>query len=108
MSHSKNTSSINPPSYVRANKVWSLWLGKVGVVSAVTTIRVASDAHAVYTPYQYAVVSFEIQDTSVSKSFIVADGTPVAVGDQVQCILRRLSKPNDSGIIEYGIKVVRL
>lgn len=108
MNQSKNISSINPPSYVRANKEWSRWLGKYGVVTAVTTIRVASDVHSVFTPYQYAVISFEGEPAAPKKSFVVADGHQVAIGDKVQCMLRRLSKPNDSGIIEYGIKVVRL
>jgi uncharacterized OB-fold protein len=108
MNQSKNISSINSPSYARANKEWSRWLGKYGVVIAVTTIRVASDAHSVFTPYQYAVVSFVGERARLKKSFVVADGCHVSVGDKVQCVLRRLSKPNDSGIIEYGIKVARL
>lgn len=105
MNHSKNTFSINPPSYVRANTLWSQWLGKQGTVKAMTTIHVASDAHAVYTPYQFAVIQFAIQGAFVCKSFVVADGSHVLVGDSVECVLRRLSKPNESGIIEYGIKV---
>jgi uncharacterized OB-fold protein len=108
MNQSKNITSINPPRYVRANKEWSGWIGKVGIVKAVTTIRVASDAHGVFTPYQYAVISFDT-DTNFCKSFVVADGNnKVVLGDAVECVLRRLSKPNDFGIIEYGIKVVRL
>lgn len=113
-----------PPLMARNSQDWSNWVGKKGVVILVTTIHASDDAHAVYTPYQLAVVRFSSapqissapQTTSApasatfnqfDRTFMVANGSHVATGDTVLCSLRKIAQPSSQGVIEYGIKVVR-
>jgi uncharacterized OB-fold protein len=120
MSHLSSNFNLNPINYTRDSREWSFWLGQRGVVMAVTKIYVSSESHSPYTPYQFAIVEFkclpDLKPTNLSmanqpqssffrKSFVVADSCEVAVGDKVECVLRKLSQPTQTSIIEYGLKV---
>ena len=101
------SNSIEPPAYYRANKSWRMLLGLTGKITAVTTIRVASQHQSAFAGYQYAIVEYKKSDDikTYSQSFMVADQSQVAIGDSVTFVLRKLSTSSSSGLIEYGIKV---
>jgi len=96
--------TITAPSYTRNNQSWSAWIGKKGVVLAVTVIRVAAPEFSVYTPYQYALVDFG-EELGKMSYMVASQEKTVTTGDKVICVLRKLSQPSKEGIIEYGIKV---
>ncbi len=95
---------VKPAAYWRANQSWSEWLGRGGEVLAVTTIRVAVPELATSTPINYALVDFN----GARRSFMVAGQEKVVSGDEVKCVLRKLSPSDEAGIIRYGIKIQKL
>jgi uncharacterized OB-fold protein len=93
-----------PPQYTRQNKDWADLIGQEGTVIAVTTIRVGSPEHQDSTPYDYAIIEF----ADCRREMMVAGHQRVVAGDRVVCQLRKLAKPDESGIIPYGVKVVKV
>ena len=91
---------MKPAQYYRENKNWSLWLGKVGTVVASTYIRVSSPEFEPFTPYSFVLVDFGDQ----KKELMGAGHEQLAVGDKVQCVLRKLATSGQQEIIAYGIK----
>lgn len=95
---------ISPAQYWRQNKEWKNWLGKQGKVVGVTRVHVAPPEQEHFAPYSLVLVQFE----SEKRTFMVAGQDEVAVGDRVECVLRKVAQPDQKGIIPYGIKVARL
>jgi uncharacterized OB-fold protein len=95
---------MKPATYWRQNKTWSTWLGKTGTVVASTRVRVAAPNRTQLLPYSYVLVSFEDE----KREFMAAGHEKLSVGDEVTCVLRKMSVPDEKGIIEYGIKVKRI
>lgn len=91
---------ITPPQYWRQNKSWSKWLGKVGKVLLVTTLQNSSADQEKFLPYAFALIDFNGEKKELMG---IAEESFVA-GDEVVCVLRKLSVPDQSGIIHYGIK----
>lgn len=93
--------SVPPPQAWREQREWPSWLGKTGVVAGVTVVSVASPELQVFTPYSYVLVKF----ADGQHEFMGAVGETFTVGDEVECVLRRLEQPDERGVIHYGIKV---
>lgn len=96
--------SWSPAQYWRHNKTWAKWLGRQGEVIAVTQMHVGIPALASWTPTSYALVDFGDE----RHEFLVAGQGTVQSGDQVECVLRKLGQPDETGVIPYGIKVQKV
>lgn len=97
-------SNSTPAAYWRQTSDWAPWLGQTGTVIAQTLVHVSSPELAALTPYAYVIVEFGQQRIEC----VGADHQPLAVGDRVQCVLRRAAIPSPSGLIPYRIKVVKV
>ena len=95
---------MNPPAYWRANKNWSKWLGRRGIVIASTYIRVAADNQESLAPYSFIIIDFNGEKAE----FMGVGHEQLSVGDTVECVLRRMSDSESHEIIEYGIKVKKI
>lgn len=93
---------MKPPAYWRQNKAWARWLGQEGVVVASTLIRVAPEGLEQFAPYSFAIIEF---DGGVRAEFMGLPEEKLNPGDQVQCVLRKISIPDSREIVAYGIKV---
>ncbi len=96
--------TIKPPYYWRKNKEWKDYIGRVGTVVLGTYIHVADEGRAKMTPYSYVVVDFGDE----KRELMGVGHERLEVGDRVKCVLRKLSVSDDSGVIEYGVKVKRI
>jgi uncharacterized OB-fold protein len=100
---------MNPAAYWRANKKWTAWLGQVGTVVAATQIRVSAPGLSEFTPYSYLIVEFTDPTAPAKrKELMGVTGQVLVSGDQVKCVLRKISIPDDRGVIPYGIKVEKI
>lgn len=95
---------MTPAEYTRKNRQWKQWIGRPGVVVAVTQIHVAPPDQALFAPYSYCIVDFG----SEKKSLMGVAGETLTVGDEVVCVLRKIAIPDEKGIIPYGIKVKKI
>lgn len=95
---------MKPAMYWRASKQWAKWLGKRGEVIAASQMQVAVPELANWTPITLALVDFGTE----RHEFMVAGQGVVTSGDQVECVLRKLSQPDEQGVIAYGIKVQKI
>jgi len=95
---------MKPAQYWRLNKSWSQWLGRRGEVIAVTQMQVGIPSLADQTPTLYALVDFG----DMRHEFLVIGQDTLQSGDQVECVLRKLGQPDESGVIPYGIKVQKV
>ena len=95
---------MKPAAYWRASKEWSGWLGRRGKVVVSTLITVAAPEQEIMTPYSYAIIDFGDQ----KKEFMGAGHASLTIGDEVECVLRKLSVGQPHELIEYGIKVQKV
>lgn len=95
---------MKPAPYWRHNKAWSEWLGRQGEVIAVTHMQVAVPELSDWTPLSYALVDFGEE----RHEFLVAGQDSLHSGDRVECVLRKLAQPDETGVIPYGIKVQKV
>lgn len=95
---------IKPAKYWRDRQEVSKWYGRVGTVVVSTTIQVSSPEFADFSPYDYALVDFEDE----RHEFMAVPGLRLNPGDRVQLVLRKLTKPDASGLIEYGLKLNKI
>ncbi len=95
---------MKPAMYWRASKQWSKWLGRRGEVISATQMEVAIPEISPWTPITFALVDFGTE----RHEFMVAGQATVQSGDQVECVLRKLSVPDEKGVISYGIKVQKV
>lgn len=94
---------IQPATYWRENKMWKQWIGRRGTVLLCTEVHVAPPGFEWLVPYSYAVVEFG----SERREFVAAGQEKLQPGDEVTVVVRKLSQPDASGIIHYGLKVAK-
>jgi uncharacterized OB-fold protein len=95
---------MKPAHYARKNKNWQKYLGKKGTVLSSTLIRVTSPELSYLTPYSYVLV-----DLGNEKKELMGVGNQILkVGDQVECVLRKISTASAESLIEYGIKAQKI
>ncbi len=95
---------MKPAQYWRLNKDWAKWHGRRGEVIAVTNMQVSLPALADWTPTSFALVDFGTE----RHEFLVTGQDTLQSGDQVECVLRKLGQPDETGVIAYGIKVKKI
>ena len=96
--------NINPSQYHRNSKKWHELLGKKGVVELVTTVFVAPLELEAFLPYQLLLVTVENKKIEIMGSAHVE----FTVGEEVVLELKKLSQPNSSSVIPYGLKASKI
>lgn len=96
--------TIKPAQYWRETKHIKGYLGKIGEVISTTVIRTTSSEFSYLVPYSYVVVDF----AGVKKELMGVSGDLLEIGDQVKCVMRKMSQPTNQGLIEYGLKVQKI
>lgn len=99
---------MTPAEYTRKNKTWKTLLGKRGVVVSTTQVHVASPELSAFTPYSYAIVDFGPSTDGRKLSLMGVTGEVLAIGDTVECVLRKIAVSDATEIIPYGIKVKKI
>lgn len=98
---------MKAPQYWRSHPEWQKWLGRKGTVIASTLIRVAAPEMSELLPYSYVLVEFGDGKTSHKKELMGAGHEVFAVGDTVECVLRKVAVPRGHELIPYGVKVTK-
>lgn len=96
--------NTNPVQYHRNSKNWHKLLGKKGVIELATTISVASEELEPFLPYQLLLVEVAGKKIEVMGSAQVH----FKVGEKVILELKKLSQPNSSSVIPYGLKASKV
>ena len=86
--------------YWRSNKLWPKYLGKKGIVKAVSMMEVAATDQIELLPYSYLLVDLGDEKLSV----MGAAHEEFVIGDQVELVLRKIKKEAKQDIIIYGLK----
>ena len=94
----------NPVEYHRNSKKWYKLLGKKGIIELATTISVASQELEPFLPYQLLLVEVEGKKIEVMGSAQVS----FSIGEEVILELKKLSQPNSSSVIPYGLKASKV
>jgi uncharacterized protein len=95
---------ISPVKVWRNQKHIAILLGKIGTISTWTMIRVPPDGYGDQAPYPVVVV--ELSDgMKITAQMVDWEKKQLHIGQHVCCIIRRVVKPSDDGVIPYGIKV---
>lgn len=92
---------MKPAAYWRATTEWKTWLGRRGKVIASTVVTVAAPDQEIMTPYSYAIIDFDNE----KKEMMGAGHDVLVAGDEVECVLRKMSVGESNELISYGIKV---
>jgi len=84
-------------------KIRSL-LGKTGVIQSWTVVYVPPQQLSSFAPYPVVLVCF---DSGISMVAQLVDWEPkhLVRGQRVKTVIRRVTNPNDEGVIPYGVKV---
>lgn len=79
-------------------------LGKTGAVVSWTVVRVPPSGFAESAPYPVVLVQLENGKRIMAQ---LVDSLPehLVVGAKVKTVVRRVRKPDEDGVIPYGIKV---
>lgn len=93
---------LPPARYWRESKNWASKLGRRGKVIAVTTVNLGLPELEDHLPYSLILVKHENNDLQL---YMGGDGYEFKAGDQVKCVLRKISS-QEKGLIHYGIKVI--
>ena len=94
--------TISPIKLWRNQKYIRQSIGKVGTIVSYTHIRVPPSGFEDQAPY--IVVLVKIGEHTKIGQLVDCTITDVQIGLSVQAILRRVRKPDDEGVIPYGIK----
>lgn len=92
---------MKPAQYWRQNKEWKKWLGRSGKVVASTIVRVAAPERTSFTPYSYVLVDFGQE----RHEFMGVGHQVFEIGQEVECVLRKIAVLSQEELIPYGIKV---
>lgn len=95
---------IKPAAYWRHQQELRTWMGKVGEVVAVTTIYNSTPEFNEATPYDFALVDF----AGERRELMGVGGEQLAIGDKVECVLRKQGQPDAWGLIKYGLKIQKI
>lgn len=79
-------------------------LGKTGNVISWTIVRVPPGDFSDQAPYPVVLVEFE-DKTRLTCQLVDYGELPLSIGLPVVTIIRRVMKPDEDGVIPYGIKV---
>lgn len=95
---------MKPAQYWRDKQQIKDYLGKTGLVVANTVIRTTSPGLSHMTPYSYVIVDF-----AGEKKELMGIGNEVLLaGDQVVCVMRKMSLGASHQLIDYGLKVKKI
>lgn len=86
--------------YWRSNKTWKKYLGRQGIVSAVSMMDVAATDQVELLPYAYLIIDLDGE----SISMMGAAHQEFQIGDKVEVVLRKIKKEAKQDIISYGLK----
>jgi uncharacterized OB-fold protein len=95
---------MRSPMYKRYNQHWAQLLQKTGVVTAVTTVRVAAPELSHLTPYSYLIV--KTGDSQIE--CMGAAQETFVIGDLVRFVLRKMGETPDSEPLAYGVKATKV
>jgi uncharacterized OB-fold protein len=80
-------------------------LDQEGIIVSWTIIRVPPGTHSEFAPYAMAIVRFK-SGKQITVPLVDVVLEEVSIGLRVKTVLRRLTHPDQDGVIHYGIKVV--
>lgn len=103
LSFNKRRSMISPVKIWRRQKVIKKLLGKTGKIISWTMIMVPSADFKEYAPYPVVLVEFSDSKKAFGQ-LVDYHKEDLFVGKKVMCILRKVRKPTDDGVIAYGLK----
>lgn len=103
LSFNKRRSMISPVKIWRRQKVIRKLLGKVGKIVTWTNIMVPSADFKEYAPYPVVLVEFPDAKRAFGQ-LVDHQKDDLFVGKKVICVLRKVRKPTDDGVIAYGLK----
>lgn len=95
---------IPAASYWRENTSWHAWLGKIGHVVVSTELHLSTPDQTAFLPYSFVLVDFQ----GMRKEFMGVPNEIFKTGDAVVCVFRKVSIPDETGIIHYGIKIKKI
>jgi uncharacterized OB-fold protein len=95
---------ISPVKIWRNQKNVANQLGKIGTVLSWTIIRVPPGDFMDQAPYAVVLVDIEGGGRLVAQ-LVDSDISALRIGQRVQTIIRRVTRPDSDGVIPYGIKV---
>ncbi len=95
---------ISPVKLWRNQGKIAALVGKTGAITSWTVIRVPPAEFMDQAPYPVVVVAFDDGENMMAQ---LVDWQPehLTAGQRVIAVVRRTTKPNNEGIIPYGIKV---
>ena len=85
------------------NKIARL-LGQTGTIISWTIVRVPTAEFTDQAPYPVALIDLENGQRIISQ-VVDCELNEISIGKKVLTLLRRVIKPNEEGIIPYGVKV---
>lgn len=78
-------------------------VGKTGSIVTWTLVYVPPTGFLDQAPYPVALVRLDRGDM-ITCQLVDCEHTDISIGKKVKLIVRRITKPDESGIIPYGIK----
>lgn len=79
-------------------------LGRTGKIISWTTVRVPPADFSDQAPYPVVLVKFDTGDFSTAQ-LVDWNAKQLTIGQKIVTVVRRIVKPNNEGVIPYGIKV---
>lgn len=93
----------SPVKIWRNQKKIAEHLGKIGLITSFTLIRIPSSGFEKTEPYVVALVRIDKKETLVGQ-LIDYRAHQLKIGQKVKIVLRRIKKIDKESIIPYGIK----
>ena len=94
---------LSPVKIWRNQKIIASRIGKQGVILSWTIIRVPPGQFSSIAPYPVALVKLD-DGFHMTCQLVDYEGKHLQFGQRVALVLRRITEPNEEGIIPYGIK----
>ncbi len=94
---------ISPVKIWRRQKVIKKLLGKTGKIISWTMIMVPSADFKENAPYPVILVEFSDSKRAFGQ-MVDYKKEDLQIGNKALCILRKVRKPTDDGVIAYGLK----
>lgn len=79
-------------------------LGRTGKIISWTTVRVPPADFSDQAPYPVVLVKFDTGGFSTAQ-LVDWNAKQLKIGQKIVTVVRRIVKPNNEGVIPYGIKV---
>ena len=94
----------SPVKIWRNQKKIASLIGKTGTIIAFTLIRVPPGEFTDQAPYPVALVELD-DGKRITAQLVDCEFHDITIGKKIITIIRRVMKPNEEGVIPYGIKV---